>query len=102
MVTNWGPALSNFTNLCLQIHTSTLLLSPASGLMTDVVNLEKDFVCPTMRTTNYCTGHMHSGLTSALIKKGLTSALDHHRTTSLLTSTQVGFEFGGSMFVVFY
>jgi len=55
-----------------------------------------------MRTTNYCTGHMHSGLTSALIKKGLTSALDHHGTTSLLTSTQVGFEFGGSMFVVFY
>ena len=69
--------------------------------MTGAVSLAKEFFMYPMRTTNYCTGHMHSGLTSALIKKGLTSALDHHGTTSLLTSTQVEFEFGGSMFVVF-
>ena len=70
--------------------------------MTGAASLEKDFVCPTMRTTNYCTGHMHSSLTSALIKKGLTSALDYDGITSLLPCTQVEFEFGGSMFVVSY
>ena len=101
--TNWGQASPSFNDLaCKYIYPPFIAFSSTRSNDWCCEPCKRIFYVPNEDNQLLHWSHALKSNFSPYKKKGQTSALDHHGITSLLTSTLVEFEFGGSMFVVSY